>query len=97
MLLPKPQPNIPDPELHPKQPPSPEHHNYVGRKSAVRAYRLSAAPWYTYTYLEVLHNTNMKIVQKNTFLLTQFTRNFRDQVAVKLIKKIFQPNEFLQN
>lgn len=39
----------------------------------------------------------MKIVQKNTFLLTQFTRNFRDQVAVKLIKKIFQPNEFLQN
>ena len=39
----------------------------------------------------------MKIVQKNTFLLTQFTRNFRDQIAVKLIKKVFQPNEFLQN
>jgi hypothetical protein len=44
------------------------------------------------TNSEVLHDTNMKIVQKNTFLLTQFTRNFRDQIAVKLIKKVFQPN-----
>lgn len=38
----------------------------------------------------------MKIVQKNTYLLTQFTRNFRDQIAAKLIKKVFQPNELLE-
>ena len=45
---------------------------------------------------EVLHDTNMKIVQKNTFLLTQFTRNFRNQIAAKLIKRIFQPNEMME-
>lgn len=26
----------------------------------------------------------------------QFTRNFRDQIAAKLIKKVFQPNETLE-
>lgn len=46
---------------------------------------------------EVLHDSNVRVVQKNIFLLSQFTKNFRDHIAVKLTKRIFQPNEQLQH
>jgi hypothetical protein len=37
----------------------------------------------------------MKVIKKNVFFMTHFTKNFRSQIALRLIKKIYQPNQTL--
>ena len=41
--------------------------------------------------------TNQRVLKKCVLFLTQFTRNLQNQIALRLIKKIFQPNEMISD
>jgi hypothetical protein len=38
----------------------------------------------------------MKVLKKNVFFMSNFTKNFRSQIALRLVKKIYQPNQLLE-
>lgn len=37
----------------------------------------------------------MRVIKKCLFFLTHFSRNLQDTIALKLVKRVFQPNERL--
>lgn len=43
----------------------------------------------------ILQQTNIRVMKKCLFFLTHFSRNLQDTIAVKLVKRVFQPNERL--
>ena len=45
----------------------------------------------------ILQQTNIRVIKKCLFFLTHFSRNLQDGIALKLIKRIVQPNERLGN
>lgn len=43
----------------------------------------------------ILRETNIRAIKKCLFFLTHFSRNFQDAVALRLVKRVFEPNEEL--
>lgn len=43
----------------------------------------------------ILQDTNIRVIKKCLFFLINFSRNLQDSIALKLIKRVFQPNERL--
>lgn len=41
----------------------------------------------------MLRQTNIHIVKKSVFFISHFTINFMDSIALKLTKRLFQPEE----
>lgn len=42
---------------------------------------------------EFILETNIKVIKKSIFFLTHFTVNFQNEIALKLIRKIYKKNE----
>lgn len=45
----------------------------------------------------ILQETNVRVIKKCLFFLTNFSHNLQDTIALKLVKRVFQPNERLGN
>lgn len=43
-------------------------------------------------YLGILQQTNIRVIKKCLFFLTHFSRALQDSIALRLVKRIFQPN-----
>lgn len=46
-------------------------------------------------YLEILHEAHHRVVKKSLFFLTHFSFSLQSAIALKLVKRVFQPNERL--
>lgn len=46
---------------------------------------------------DIMYETNTKVLKKNLFFMSNFSRNFRSQIALRLIKKIYQPSQMLES
>ena len=42
---------------------------------------------------EFVLETNMRVIKKSIFFLTHFTVNFQNEIALKLIRRIYKPEE----
>ena len=42
---------------------------------------------------EFVLGTNMRVIKKSIFFLTHFTVNFQNEIALKLIRRIYKPEE----
>lgn len=40
--------------------------------------------------------TNIKVIKKSIFFLTHFTVNFQNEIALKLIRRIYNKNEIIK-
>jgi hypothetical protein len=45
--------------------------------------------------VDILQETNVRVIKKCLFFLTYFSRNLQDIIALRLLKRVFQPNESL--